>query len=79
MTMLWIVGGLMAVGLIVAVSLVVAITGQGGEREGEAGTFAGSILDQSAAFRGDRPEGRGAWDGVDRQKTGPGDPGGGGF
>ncbi|MDH4119594.1 MAG: hypothetical protein OEW30_19590 [Acidimicrobiia bacterium] len=72
MTALLIVGGIVLVGVIVAV-LLVAITRQGGQQTGAAEDIAGQVLDQTDAHRTGSSED--PWDGVDRLKTGPGDPG----
>ena len=74
----WIMGGTIVIAL-ATWSLLRRITAHGGEQQGDAAGIVGSYIDQTSSFRGDDREGHPGWDGVDRMKTGPGEPGGGGF
>jgi hypothetical protein len=53
-----------------------AVSGRGGEVDGDAAKAAGRIIAQAAAFRGDRSSAQ-AWDGVERLKGLEGNDGGG--
>lgn len=69
-----IVGGVIIVALVIW-SMLTRVTARGGEKTGDASKIVGAIVDQSSALRSDAVD-REPWDGVDRLKTGPGDPGG---
>lgn len=76
----WFLGGLVVIALVALVvwKMLFAVAGRGGERTGDAADIAGGVINQAKAFRGDAPVEGEAWDGVDRQKTGPGVAGAGG-
>lgn len=66
--MLWIYGLVLIIGCFAVGAMLHAITGRGGEKNGDAGETGTQVVAQAAAFRVDRSHDAPAWDGVERLK-----------
>jgi len=72
MTIVWILAGVVAVGL-AGWALLAGVTRMGGQRSGDAASNAGAVVDQANALFSDSSDE--PWDGVDRLKVPPPNPG----
>ena len=75
---MWIIGLLLLlIGVVAIRQMLQVAAGRGGEQLGDAAESANQVISQMQAFRGDDPEQRPAWDGVERLKGLQGNDGGG--
>lgn len=70
----WIIA-VLGVPAVVAAALFLLVIRRSGTRDGDAGDFAGRVIDQSSLTGGGTKPGEQPWDGVDRLKTPPTDVG----